>query len=146
MPGIARKATPEQILRSQVGGQSKQRINWATEKKKWEKTVDTSLFKENLGRALDSFRDICDGAQEIRELYGQLDQRTLKPLRDRKDHVLAIMGRYRQICTNQLHRPNLPAPQQRAWQALHNKLELIEDMVNGNAKKVERGTYEHTRR
>ena len=120
------KPTVEEILKRKVSGHSPERVMWEGAKKKASKHVDTGVFKEHLGPALDALRSYVKGANDVKVYYPKLDERTLKPIRQQKQKVATIIDKYLTIVKNQLKKPNLTAAQKDAWEDLKGQLETRE--------------------
>jgi hypothetical protein len=133
------KPTREQLLKHHVLGHCAQHLTWATAKKKASKHVDTKVFNRNLGPALDSLRDICDGAMDVKKYYNQLDDRTLKPVRERKAKVEKIINEYLAICKRELAKPGLTADQKKAWGDLATQLQTTAAAPANMTRQVLRG-------
>jgi hypothetical protein len=133
------KPTHEELLRHHVLGHCAQHVTWTSAKKKASKYVDTKVFNRNLGPALDSLRDICDGAMDVKKYYSKLDDRTLKPVKERKAKVEKIIMEYQTICKREMAKPSLTADQKKAWGDLTTQLQTCAAAPGNMTRPVPRG-------
>ena len=124
------RPTVEQILKRKIGGQSPSHIQWNTAKKKASSVVDVKIFKANLGASLDNLEQLYKGALEVKRFYPKLDDRTLKPVRERKTKVLRIVSDYRIICRDKAAEAGATPQQKKAWDVLSQQLGMVEANVN----------------
>jgi hypothetical protein len=131
--------TREELLKHHVLGHCAQHLTWSSAKKKASKYVDTKVFKLNLGPSLDSLRDICEGAMDVKKYYSKLDDRTLKPVKDRKAKVEKIIREYQAICKREMAKPGVTADQKRAWGDLASQLDTVAAAPGNMTRQVLRG-------
>jgi hypothetical protein len=125
------KPSLEMYLNRKIMGHSPARVIWEDAKKKAGRTgINLSaLGKEDLGPALDGFRQYVKGAADYAKVWMDIDpkftfdDKTLKRLRESRQKVLAAIDSYINVCATQANNSQLSPAQAKAWTDLKTTLE-----------------------
>lgn len=115
------KPSIDMIMKRKVAGYSAGHVLWSDAKKKAaQKGADVSqLPKDNLGPLLDDFRQYVRGAGEVMRFYPNLDDRTLKPLKETRVKIETAAKTYEKECAKQATNAQTPAVKT-AWKELES--------------------------
>jgi hypothetical protein len=124
----------EMLVKRYLRLQSRARISWAKEKKDVSKTVDTKVFKKDLGGQLDRLNAIGLATKEIIEAVGQAHAasvRAKQAVTSQNTKIARIITDYKKICTDHIKSGWVTDAQKAAWQDLGSELDSVKRQVAG---------------
>lgn len=127
------KMTFDIWVKTRVRGHSADRILWDRDKKQVSKAVNTKVFNQNLGDALDLLDAICDWAKFVKKHNGKVDSDTRKLVQKRYNKAAGIITEYTNICRSSAKIAQQDI-QQQAWKTLKDRLFQIENTASLAAK------------
>lgn len=138
MPVISKADFLKAAARS-IAGHSRSRIAWEMAKDKAKaKGLDVSTFKNDLGPALDSIRDIVESVEELMKLHNvkieNADKEWTEAIKKRVDRAKTIIAAYKKECDRKAVKHKDDA-EKKEWERLKMSLESIVPAQTNNLLK-----------
>ena len=134
MASLTDPPSMDMLVKRYLRLQSRARISWAKEKKDVSRTIDTKVFKKDLGGQLDRLNAIGLATKEIIELLGPTHAASLRAkqaVTGQSTKVARIITDYKKICSDHIKSGWVTPAQMTAWKDLGHELDSVKHQVDG---------------